>query len=91
MSADAVNAVVQLAMDDPTFRIRLATDPQAALTGFDLTAEERARFVAGGAKAERLEERISKTNLSAAVSATTSAPTLRPPSHGKRTRRTNPR
>ena len=87
MSVDAVNAVVQLAMDDPAFRIRLAMDPQAALADFDLTAEERTRFVAGGAKAERLEERISKTNLSAAVSATTSAPELRPPSHGKRTRR----
>ncbi len=87
MSVDAVNAVVQLAMDDPAFRSRLATDPQAALAGFDLTAEERARFVAGGAKAERLEERISRTNLSAAVSATTSAPELRPPSHGTRTHR----
>ena len=91
MSVDAVNAVVQLAMDDPAFRIRLATDPQAALAGFDLTAEERARFVAGGARAERLEERISKTNLSAAVMATTSAPELRPPSHRKRTQRTRTR
>lgn len=91
MSGDAVNAVVQLAMDDPAFRLRLATDPQAALAGFDLTAEERARFVAGGAKAERLDERISKTNLSAAVSATTSAPELRPPSQGTRTRRTRNR
>lgn len=83
MSVDAVSAVVQLAMDDPAFRVRLASDPQAALAGFDLTAEERTRFVAGGAKAERLEERISKTNLSAAVAVTTSAPELRPPSHGK--------
>ena len=84
MSVDAVNAVVQLAVGDPAFRIRLAMDPQAALADFDLTAEERTRFVAGGAKAERLEERISKTNLSAAVSAPTSAPELRPPSHRKR-------
>lgn len=86
MSADAVNAVVQRAMDDPAFRRRLAEDPQAALAGFDLTPEERARFSAGGAKAERLEERISKSDLSAAVAAKTSSPGLRPPSDLKKGR-----
>lgn len=38
----------------------------------------------GAAHAERLEERISKTDLSAAVSAKTSAPTLRAPSETRR-------
>ncbi|MSQ37549.1 MAG: hypothetical protein EXR61_04460 [Chloroflexi bacterium] len=81
MSADAVNAVLARAMDDATFRADLAADPQAALAGYDLTPDERARFVAGTAKAERLEERISKSDLSAGVSVKTSSPTTRPPSH----------
>ena len=38
----------------------------------------------GAAHAERLEERISKTDLSAAVSAKTSAPVLRAPSETRR-------
>jgi len=38
----------------------------------------------GGWHAERLEERISKTDLSAAVSAKTSSPILRAPSETRR-------
>ena len=86
MSAEAVNAVLQRAMDDAAFRAVLAADPEGALAGYDLIPDERARFVAGTAKAERLEERISKSDLSAVVSVKTSSPLTRPPSHGRKGR-----
>ena len=86
MSAGAVRDVLQRAIDDAAFRERLARDPDGALAEYDLTPEERARFIAGTLTAERLEERLSKTDLSAALSAKASAPTLRRPSRGKRDR-----
>ena len=73
-------------MDDAAFRLALADDPDQALAGYDLSADERGRFVAGTAKAERLEERISKSDLSAVVSVKTSSPNTRPPSHGTKRR-----
>jgi hypothetical protein len=82
--SDALNAVLERAMSDAAFRAQLAADPAAALVGYDLTAEERAAFAAGTAKAERLEERMSKTDLSAALNPKTSSPRLHSPSETRR-------
>jgi len=76
MTAQALNEVVERVMRDEAFRDRLAADPAAALAEFDLTPEERAAFGRGKLAAERLEPRISKTDLSAGMSAKTSSPTL---------------
>ncbi len=84
MSTDALNAVLERAMTDAAFRARLAADPTAALLGYDLTDEERSKFAAGTARAERLDERISKTDLSAAFGGKTASPNLRPPSDRRR-------
>ena len=44
MTMQAVSEVLDRAMREPEFRRRLAADPAGALTGFDLTEEERAPF-----------------------------------------------
>ncbi len=84
MSEEAVNAILQRAMEDADFRRRLADDPDKALSGYELSADERAAFTTGTVGAERLEERMSKTDLSAAISAKTSSPSLRAPSQKRR-------
>ena len=85
MSIEALNAVLDRAMSDAAFRAKLAADPTSALAGYDLTDDERSRFTAGTAQAERLEERMSKTDLSATFGAKTSTPNLRtPPKRGGR-------
>lgn len=84
MTMQAVQDVMDRAMSDPAFRKHLAAAPDVALASYDLTAEERAAFVSGTVGAERLEERMSKTDLSAAVSAKTSSPLMRPPSQNRR-------
>ena len=85
MSIEALNAVLDRAMSDAAFRAKLAADPTSALVGYDLTDDERSRFTAGTAQAERLEERMSKTDLSAVFSAKTSTPNVRtPPKTGRR-------
>ncbi|HEV8470757.1 MAG TPA: Os1348 family NHLP clan protein [Candidatus Limnocylindria bacterium] len=84
MSTEALNAVLDRAMNDATFRAKLAADPASALAGYDLTDDERSRFTAGTAQAERLEERMSKTDLSAAFGAKTSTPNLRTPTKTRR-------
>ncbi len=76
MTAQAVNDVIERVMRDQAFRDRLAADPAAALADFDLTPEERGAFGGGALSAERLEPRISKTDLSAGMAAKTSSPTL---------------
>jgi hypothetical protein len=76
--------IVERAMADPEFRALLARDPANALAGYDLTPEERAMFQAGTARAERLEDRMSKSDLSAGMSIKTSTPILRAPSKKKR-------
>ena len=76
--------IIERAMTDAAFRALLARDPSAALAGYDLTPEERATFTTGTARAERLEERISKTDLSAGMSIKTSSPILKAPSQKKR-------
>ena len=84
MTMQAVQDVMDRAMSDPAFRKLLASAPTDALAPYDLTAEERAAFATGTVGAERLEERMSKTDLSAAVSAKTSSPLMRPPSQSRR-------
>lgn len=80
MSAEQLQDVLDRALSDAAFRDQLAKDPAAALAGYDLTAEERATFGTGTAKAERLEERVSKNDLSAAFAIKTGGVILKPPS-----------
>ncbi len=86
MTAGAVDLVLRRALDDAAFRQALAQDPERALEGYDLSDDERRRFVAGTAKAEHLEERISKSDLTAVISVKTSSPITRAPSHGAKRR-----
>ncbi len=80
MSAEQLQAVVDRAIGDAAFRELLARDPRAALAGYDLTDEERARFGSGTAHAEPLEPRVSKSDLSAALGVKTGTVDIRPPS-----------
>lgn len=83
MSADQVQRVLDRAMSEPEFREQLARDPDAALGGYDLTAEERARFGSGTARVERLEPRVSKSDLTAGMGVKTGTVDIRPPSRAK--------
>jgi hypothetical protein len=67
-------------MTDRSFRELLARDPGAALADYDLTADERALFASGTARAERLEDRMSKSDLAAGIAVKTSSPLLKAPS-----------
>jgi hypothetical protein len=80
MSQEARDAIVDRALSDAKFRALLMTDPTAALASYDLTPEERAMFQSGTARAERLEDRISKSDLAATMSVKTSSPTIHAPS-----------
>lgn len=80
MSQQALDAILERALEDAAFRKQLLSDPTTALAEYDLTPEELATFQSGSLKAERLEPRISKNDLTAALSAKTSTPTLTPPS-----------
>ena len=80
MSAETVQQVLERALNDETFRDLLAKHPDAALAGYDLTDVERAAFGSDTAKVERLEERVSKNDLSAAFAIKTGGVVLRPPS-----------
>lgn len=80
MSAEQMQKILDRALSDAAFRDRLAKDPESALAGYDLTTEERATFGSGTAKAERLEQRVSKNDLSAAFAIKTGGVDLRPPS-----------
>lgn len=84
MSAEQVSAIVDRAMTDAAFRDLLAREPEAALSGYDLTPDERAAFVSGTIRAERLEDRVSKSDLSAAFAAKTASPLLKSPSETRR-------
>jgi hypothetical protein len=86
VSQQARDVVVERAMTDPAFRALLASDPAVALADYDLTPEERAMFQTGNAHAERLEERMSKSDLSAAMSVKTSSPLLKSPSQNAKKR-----
>jgi hypothetical protein len=64
MSKAGVQAVVNKAMSDETFRKKLKENPSAALSGFDLTPEEINALKSGDkTKLQQLgvDERISKT------------------------------
>jgi hypothetical protein len=80
MSQEARDAIVDRAMSDAQFRALLMSDPAAALASYDLTPEERAMFQSGTARTERLEDRISKSDLAASLSVKTSSPTIHAPS-----------
>lgn len=80
MSADQLHEVLDRAMGDAVFRELLASDPASALAGYDLTDEERARFGRGSARAEPLDPRVSKSDLSAALGVRTSSVEIPPPS-----------
>jgi hypothetical protein len=80
MSAEQVQKVLDRALSDAHFRDALARDPEKTLAGYELTPEERATFGSGTAKAERLEPRVSKNDLSAAFAIKTGGVDLRPPS-----------
>ena len=63
MSKEALTRVVERASQDASFRQQLASNPESALAGFDLTAEERAALMSGDAKQLTdmgLDSRISK-------------------------------
>jgi len=65
MSQETVVEVITKALVDAEFRSQLFADPGAALSGYDLTEEERASLSAlqedaFGAFASEIEERVSK-------------------------------
>lgn len=80
MSQQALDSVLERAISDAGFRAQLAKDPATALIGYDLTDEERAAFKTGSVHVERLEDRMSKSDLSSVMAAKTSTPLMRPPS-----------
>ncbi|MBI2982717.1 MAG: hypothetical protein HYY42_00760 [Chloroflexi bacterium] len=80
MSAEQVQAIVDRAIAEAPFRELLSRDPAAALAEYDLTPDERARFGSGTARAERLEPRVSRNDLSAALGVKTGTVDIRPPS-----------
>jgi hypothetical protein len=82
----ARDEIVDRAMSDATFRALLLTDPVKALADYDLTPEERAMFQSGTTRAERLEDRISKSDIAATVAVKTSSPTIHAPSQKTRRR-----
>lgn len=84
MSAQSVQAILDRAIADAAFRELLGRDLAAALAGYDLTPEERAKFGSGTARAEPLEPRVSKNDLSAALGVKTGTVDIRPPSRGLR-------
>lgn len=86
MSAEQLQAIVDRAIVDAAFRELLARDPASALAPYDLTPEERASFGSGTARAEPLEPRVSKSDLSAALGVKTGTVDIRPPSRGLRRR-----
>jgi hypothetical protein len=86
VTQQTLDAVLERAMSDATFRAQLARDPTKALAGYDLTPEERAAFQRGSARAERLEDRMSKSDLSAAMGVKTSSPLLKAPSQSAKKR-----
>jgi hypothetical protein len=84
MTQRARDEVLERAMVDAAFRSLLSSDPVAALADYDLTPEERAAFHTGTVKAERLEERMSKSDLSSAMAVKTSSPMMKSPSEKRR-------
>ena len=86
MTQQARDDILDRALTDPSFRALLARDPAKALADYDLTPEERAAFASGTARAEKLEERMSKSDLAAGISIKTSSPLLKAPSQAAKKR-----
>lgn len=86
MSQLARDQILERALTDPAFRALLARDPGAALAAYDLTPEERALFQTTSVRAERLEDRMSKSDLAAGMAVKTSSPLLKAPSEAARKR-----
>jgi hypothetical protein len=66
MSKAGVEALAQKAMSDESFRQQLKSNPDAALAGYDLTAEEKAAIKSGNSAKLRelgVDERITKSVL----------------------------
>lgn len=66
MSKSGVESLVQKAMADEKFRKQLKENPEAALVGYDLTAEEKSAIKSGNtAKLRELgvDERITKSTI----------------------------
>ena len=80
MTQQARDDILDRALTDAAFRALLARDPAKALADYDLTPEERAAFATGTARAEKLEERMSKSDLAAGLAIKTSSPLLKAPS-----------
>lgn len=87
VSVEQMREILDRAMTDASFRDLLHRDPDAALGGYDLAPEERAKFASGTARAERLEPRVSKTDLSAGLGMKTGTVDIRPPSENRQTDR----
>ena len=47
MSQESLSKIVERASTDPAFRAQLQSNPESALAGYDLTAEERAALMSG--------------------------------------------
>lgn len=47
MSTAVLEQVIQRAMDDQSFKEQIRSNPETALGGYDLTAEEQAALTAG--------------------------------------------
>jgi hypothetical protein len=66
MSKSGLEALAQKAMSDESFRRQLKENPEAALAGYDLTAEEKAAIKSGNAAKLRelgVDERITKSAI----------------------------
>lgn len=64
MSKAGVEALAQKAMSDESFRQQIKSNPDTALAGYDLTAEEKAAIKSGNAAKLRelgVDERITKS------------------------------
>lgn len=84
VSESVVLEILDRAVNDASFRALLERSPDEALASYELTPEEREHFRGGALRAERLEERVSKTDLSAVMGVKTSSPVTRAPSDHRR-------
>ncbi|HZU07007.1 MAG TPA: Os1348 family NHLP clan protein [Chloroflexota bacterium] len=63
MSQEALAQVIERASTDAAFRAQLQSDPDRALAGYELTAEERAALLSGDPgqlQSLGVEQRVSK-------------------------------
>ena len=69
MSLESLGTIVERAVSNPAFRAQLTSNPNSALAGYDLTAEERAALLSGDAgqlRALGVDARVSKLGGSGA-------------------------